>query len=214
MPIETITKEELITLAVIAGGVGLGVLLLSSGGAAAASGGFSHVPGMSAPYLSGGPTGVTSLPAATGASGLLVKLTPIVDYLGPPRNVYTYAKIIQNNTVVAGSGVAGVSIGFDNPTAMKTYPLVPGQEPQPDGTQGPYLWVYTWPGPPGPGGGTTVPGGICGTPPVKGAAQLILDVYYNSSESGNSADADGFSSPTCNHRTLQAQSQAYPIIFS
>lgn len=204
--IETTTKDELIALA----GLGIvlgGALILGSANQTPVSGGMSHVSGMSAPYA--------SLPANVSLHiGDILKIRPLVIYLGPPRSVFTYAKIVQNSTVVYGSGIAGVAIGFDNPTAARQYPLVPGDELQPDGTKAPDLWLYPWPGPPGPGGspgGGGNPGGICGVPPRPGAAQLFLDVYFRATESGNTADADGFSSPTCNHRTLQAQSQSYPV---
>ena len=100
-----------------------------------------------------------------------------------------------------GSGIAGVHVG---PASAETvFNLVADDQPQPEGDPGPRLLAYNWPGPCIPVGGCP-PGipscPISGAPPVAGYADVLLEIYQNEAQSGDPADADGFSSPTYNGR--------------
>ena len=128
-------------------------------------------------------------------------LRPTVEYGGPGRDVYTYFRIVQEQggtwVTVYGSGVAGVHVGPPNPgvtSALTEYYLVAPTEVQPPFAQcvAQSLCAFPWPG--------TQVSNICGAPAQAGSAMAVLEIYENASLSGNPADADGFSSPTCNNR--------------
>lgn len=128
-------------------------------------------------------------------------LRPTVKYGGPGRDVYTYFRIVQNQggtwVTVYGSGVAGVHVGPPNPgvtSALTEYYLVSPQEVQPNFPACVSQSLCAFPHP----GSNVSP--ICGAPAQPGAAMAVLEIYENQSLSGNPADADGFSSPTCNPR--------------
>lgn len=137
-------------------------------------------------------------------------LRPTLKYGGPGRDVYTYFRIVQNQggtwVTVYGSGVAGVHVGPPNPgvtSALTEYYLVSPQEVQPPFPQcvAQSLCAFPWPG--------ANVSNICGAPAQPGNATAVLEIYENQSQSGNPADADGFSSPTCNNRVAILR-KSYP----
>ncbi len=133
---------------------------------------------------------------------------PTARYSGPGRDTYTYFRILQQFggqwVTVYGSGVAGVHVGPPSgPSALTEYYLVAPNEVQPPFAQcvAQSLCAFIWPG--------AEVSNICGRAPRPGPATAVLEVYQNQHLSGNAADADGFSSPTCNSR-LPVFRREYP----
>ena len=222
------TRDEVIALAGLAGLIGLGVILigvkggggptqslpvgakslgppiLSNGYVTDASGNKTPVtfavPSAGCPPTLGGGAGSITLPL----TGTLTINDPMACYEGSPNNFYTYAQLKQtiNGKLqsVFGSGVAGDALGADNLalTAPRQYPLVSSTEIQPSGPPGPLLTLYNW-----LAAQSTV--GLCGAAPIVGPARLYVQIYGNATETGNPADADGFSSPTCNNRRFYVE---------
>jgi hypothetical protein len=200
--VSTTTREEVIGLAALAGLTGLGIIVVGLQKPA----GPPLPPGssLSPPIISTGTIGTTpvNFPANGGtltlpATGTLTIINPQVRYSGPSFSVYTYAQIKQiiNGTPVTvfGSGVAGIAVG---PASSPTlFPLVRSDQVQPTGPPGPYLTLYPWPGP------STTVAAICGAPPKPGIpGSLHVQIYGDQTETGNPADTNGYSSPTCNNR--------------
>jgi len=131
----------------------------------------------------------------------LMLYNPAVEYQGPGIDVFTYFSLRQrqggSDVTVYGSGVAGVHVGPAG--SMMAFRLVSDTQPQPaDGTcnrdgksAGPWMCCYIW------GSPSTRPTPICGAPPVAGPADILIECFLKAADSGNPADADGFSSPTC-----------------
>ena len=185
-------KPEVLALSglLVLGGLGAVLLAMKAGG-----GGETIRPipdgkleGLGSPNLDAAGTFQISRTAKFAA------LLPYVHYIGTGRSVYSFFQIKQlingEMVTVFGSGVAGV---FLAPAAILTqYALVSAQEVQPPGCpSGQNLCAEPWPG------NETTP--ICGAPPRVGPADAVLEIYQNATQSGNPADADGFSSPTCMH---------------
>lgn len=138
---------------------------------------------------------------------------PSVEYQGPGRNAYTSLLILQRSgsqwATVYASGVAGSRMF--TAARLTRYGLVAPGQPQPDGSVGPELWAYPWPG--------TAVGPICGMAPQPGPATAVLAVYGVQSETyegcapacppDSAPDYDGFASPTCNPR-LAVTFKVYP----
>ena len=149
------------------------------------------------------PISLTPTNPSTGTPGAYFKvLSPSVMYAGPGRNAYASVIILQKYgsgwAAVYGSGVAGSRMF---PAQQLTrYNLVAPNQPQPDGTVGPDLWAYPFPG--------TTMGPICGIPPQRGQpGTVVLAVYSVVAESCEGSgpisacapDYDGFASPTCSY---------------
>jgi hypothetical protein len=149
---------------------------------------------------------VTEFDSITGArplqAGKPIQLyNPSIEYDGPGIDVFTYLSIRQqlggSQVTVYGSGVAGVHVGPSS--GLRPFRLVSDTQPQPaDGTcnrdgkiAGPWMCAYIW------GSPSTRSTPICGAPPVLGPADIWVECFFKASDSGNGADADGFSSPTC-----------------
>ena len=191
-------RTEIIAIAAAVGLGGVALILLGLKGKAGIGGLAPLGPGefMGSPasaFLEG--TGVITVPVM----GAIAATRPQVQYSGPGRDAYTYFRIVQNQggraVTVYGSGVAGVHVGPANtPT---TFDLVSPSQPEPPGCPAQALCAYPWPG--------VLPTPICGGPPRPGPADAVLEVY----ERRTAADADGFSSPTCNGRVPVAR-KLYP----
>lgn len=125
------------------------------------------------------------VPAA--GTGLIIVGAPHVRYTGPGRDCYTYAQIKQYQhgqwVTVYGSGIAGIHLPEGT---GQQFNLVPPTQTQPEGCPQLSLCCQKWPG--------TQENPICGAPPARGLASVLLEVY----EKRYPVDADGFSSPTCN----------------
>lgn len=129
---------------------------------------------------------------------------PVIQYQGPGRNLYTSARIVQNQgwdpirnvergwITVYGSGIAGIYIPA-SPTP-KLFALVPSS---PISTLGGTLTMYPFPGPP-----NSQANQICGWDAYPGKATLLIEVFGLCRSSDG---ADGFASVTCNGRSPLAR---------
>ncbi|RJQ43379.1 MAG: hypothetical protein C4534_08255 [Gaiellales bacterium] len=210
-PLAKLDNETLLISGLgIAGGLGLIVYALTRGGLdwpptrppfAGDSWGVPSSPTLDTPGQI--PISLTPVNPSTGTRGAYFKvMAPAVQYAGPGRNAYSAVTILQPYgsgwAAVYGSGVAGARMF---PAQVLTpYTLVAPNQPQPDGTVGPDLWAYPFPG-------TTV-GPICGIPPQRGvpgtvvlAVCSVVDESCEGSEPNPACapDYDGFASPTCSY---------------
>lgn len=162
-----------------------------------------------APLLPGENLAALTSPALAGSGQLrlsrgtpIVVTMPSVRYMGSGRDAYSYFRVVQQQNgiwvTIYGSGIAGTHLG--PATTWQTYALVPPDVPQPPGCPSQSLCTFAWPGP--------EPTPICGAPPQSGVATGLLEIY----ERRTPADADGYSSPTCNPRVPVA-CQVYPDKF-
>lgn len=188
-------NDEALAIAALAGVAGVGLLVIGF----AKGGGDQH-------HLR--PDEAMDPPIAPGlqSGGMIPVLypqpitihNPTVNYSGNGRKTYAYMNVKQGGVTVYGSGIANNEVG---PAAsLTTYPLVPANECQcvgtnPCGDQSPTLTAYAWPGT-DPCGMNSVP--ICGRPAVVGPADVSIEIYEDSSESGFPNDGVGYSpAPTC-----------------
>jgi len=130
---------------------------------------------------------------------------PVINYLGPGRDTFTYAQVKQHQgnvyATVYGSGIAGTHLPASSTLAQ--FQLVPPTQVEPAGYPPQSLGLQPWPG------DSVNP--ICGMPPALGPADLIVEVYENRYP----VDGGGYASPTCNptRQPVQRHILANAIMF-
>lgn len=193
------SRNEVLALSglLVVGGMALVLSGLSNkGGGGGASDEFGKLAAVHPDETVGVPTvagiGTGVLPVQIGQPFALVN--PTVSYAGPGRDTYTHMRVVQFRNshwiTVYGTGVGGVHVGPSN--EVRNFALISPDELQPPGCPPQSLCAFPWPG------AEVSP--INGAPADLGKATVLLEIYQNSQQSGNPADADGFSSPTYNNR--------------
>lgn len=188
------TQGLLIAALVGLGGIGL-IYLASKGGGAGPVDSGCLAPGdeMSLPF---GPNLTDSGVITMQGDQTLDVANPAVYYKGAGRDVYTAARIVQDQgagrglITVYGSGIAGVHLMPSS--ALAANALVPPSQQQPAGVDPGVLRLYPF------RGHDPASNPICGWDAFPGPADLYLEVFgiCNIARDG----VDGFASVTCNNR--------------
>lgn len=146
------------------------------------------------------------VPVNTGLTQAEITLSnPTCQYMGPGRDIFTYWEVKQNvnfngQTVYAtvmASGIAAVHVGPSS--SLQTFPMVASNEIQPcSNTGAAVLTAITWNELGQWPCGEAIQPPMCGAPPAPNSkGDIWLWVFQDQSESGNAADENGLSSPTC-----------------
>ncbi len=144
-------------------------------------------------------------------SGEIIRLgAPTALYVGPGRNMFAYARVMQNQpghgyVTVYGSGIAGSNLpATPSPTQ---YHLVPTTQVEPVCCPAQALCLGAWPGPPNADcSGHDPSNPICGGPPIAGYGDLFIQIYGDEQP----VDGGGYASPSCNPTRLALAQVKYP----
>ena len=138
---------------------------------------------------------------------------PMCSYTGPGLNIFGYWEVKQGAVTVMASGISGAltSSGGQNPdqsvylgpaTTPTSYLMVNPGEPQPCGGTGSILTAIGWqPSPQEWPCGAPFTSPLCGAPPKVGKGDVYIYIFGDQAETGDAADANGLSSPSCAQAT-------------